>query len=114
PGRWRIETWEWRERGVELELRRLPPGGVREQAADPGQALPAPDLVAAPTALVAFEAPWDGFGDGAERRVHAAASSVSGGWTGAARYAEDVPGLLPPAASGARRSVIGRTSGARL
>src|SRR5690606_19814255 len=51
PGRWRIETWEWRERGVELELRRLPPGGVREQAADPGQALPAPDLVAAPTAL---------------------------------------------------------------
>jgi len=114
PGRWRIEAWEWRERGVELELRRLPPGGVREQAADPGQALPAPDLVAAPTALVAFEAPWDGFGDRAERRVHAAASSVSGGWTGAALYAEDDPGLVPLGASGARRSVIGQTTGSLL
>ena len=32
--------------------------------------------------LVAFETPWDGTGDGGSRRVFAAASSASGGWTG--------------------------------
>src|SRR5690606_18845101 len=38
-GRWRVEGWEWRERGVELELCRLPRGPARETAADAGQAL---------------------------------------------------------------------------
>src|SRR5690606_35894170 len=33
PGRtgdWQVESWEWREYGVELELRRLPRGAGRE------------------------------------------------------------------------------------
>ena len=43
--------------------RAAPPAARRRRAqtpADAGQALPAPDLVATPTELVAFEPPWDG------------------------------------------------------
>jgi hypothetical protein len=108
-GRWHIDSWEWRERGVELELRRLPQNPARESAADAGQALPAPDLVATATELVAFETPWDGLGDGSSRRVYAAVSSASGGWTGAALYADQAGELVPLGTSGTQRSVIGRS-----
>jgi hypothetical protein len=108
-GHWRVENWEWRERGVELELRRLPRGPARQSPTDAGQALPAPDLVATPTVLVAFEAPWDGLGDGTSRRVFAAASSASAGWTGAALFADQSGELVPLGGSGARRSVVGQT-----
>jgi hypothetical protein len=109
PGDWRVEGWEWREGGVELDLRRLPPGAARQPPADPGQALPAPDLIATPTALEAFETPWDGLGSSDTRRVFAAVSSQSGGWRGAALYADLAGSLLPLGASGASRSVIGET-----
>ena len=87
-GQWRIDGWEWRERGVELELRRLPRGAPRQTAADPGDALAPPDLIATPTELAAFELPWDGIGSGDTRQVYAALSSSSRGWTGAALYAD--------------------------
>ncbi len=106
-GTWRIEGWEWREQGVELELRRLPRGPARQTPGDAGLALAAADLLATPTVLAAFETPWDGVGDGTSRRVHAAASSASAGWTGAALYAEQANGLVPLGGSGARRSVLG-------
>jgi hypothetical protein len=109
-GHWRIEQWEWREKGIELELRRLPRGPARQTPADAGQALPAPDLIATPTALLAFEAPWDGIGEGTTRRVHAAVSAASAGWTGAALYAELAEGLVPLGASGSRRGVLGHTA----
>ncbi len=107
-GHWRVEGWEWRERGVELELRRLPRGPARQSAADAGQALPAPDLMATVTELVAFETPWDGTGDGGSRRVLAAVSSASGGWTGAALFAEVGGELVPLGTSGRQRSVAGQ------
>jgi hypothetical protein len=108
-GHWRIESWEWREHGVELELRRLPRGPARQTPADAGQALPARDLVGAATALVAFEAPWDGLGDGFSRKVYAAASCESAGWRGAALFADAGGELVPLGSSGVRRSVIGQT-----
>jgi hypothetical protein len=108
-GHWRVEAWEWRETGIELELGRLPRGPARQTPADSGQALPAPDLIATPTALSAFETPWDGLGEGHARRVHAALSSASAGWTGAALYAELAEGLVPLGASGSRRSALGQT-----
>ena len=108
-GHWRVEAWEWRETGVELELRRLPRGPARLTPADAGAALTAQDLIATPTELMAFETPWDGIGDGNARRVHAAASSASAGWTGAALYAEQAEGLVPLGGSGSRRSVLGQT-----
>jgi len=115
PGRtgtWRIDSWEWRERGVELELRRMPPGAARQTAADQGVSLPAPDLVATPTELAAFELPWDGIGAGQQRQVFAAASSESRGWTGAALYAGQAGGLVPVGESGTQRSVIGAMASA--
>ena len=112
PGHWRVESWEWRERGVELELRRLPRGAARQTPADPGEALPAPDLVATSTELLAFELPWDGVGAGDQRQVYAAASSASRGWTGAALYAEQSGNLIPLGASGTQRSIIGLTTSA--
>lgn len=108
-GLWRIESWEWRERGVELELRRLPPGAPRQSPGDPGDALAAPDLVATPSLLLAYELPWDGLGNGQARQVYAAASSESAGWTGAALYAAAGGKLAPLGGSGPRRSRIGRT-----
>jgi hypothetical protein len=107
PGLWRIESWEWRERGVELELSRLPTGQARQTPADAGRALPVADLIATPTLLAAFELPWDGSGSGDSRQVHAAVSSASAGWTGAALYADRGGELSPLGPSGARRSVIG-------
>ena len=112
PGYWRIDSWEWRERGVELELRRLPRGAARQTAADPGENLSAPDLVATPSRLIAFELPWDGIGAGDQRQVHAAVSSASRGWTGAALYAEQAGGLVPLGTSGTGRSIIGATASA--
>lgn len=106
-GLWRIDSWEWRERGVELELSRLPRGAARQTPADPGQSLPPLDLVATPTLLSAFELPWDGTGSGDAPQVYAAASSASAGWTGAALYAEHGDELVPLGGSGSRRSVIG-------
>lgn len=108
PGHWRIEGWEWREHGVELDLRRLPRGPARQPPADPGLALPALDRVATPTQLVAFEAPWDGFGDWTSRKVYAAASSASGGWSGAALYVERSGELVPLGSTGTARSTLGR------
>lgn len=108
-GLWRVESWEWRERGVELELSRLPRGPARQTPADAGQALPAADLVATPTRLVAYELPWDGAGTGQARQVYAAATSEAAGWTGAALYAVQVDGLVPLGGTDARRSRIGRT-----
>ena len=111
-GHWRIEGWEWRERGVELELRRLPRGAARQTAADPGTSLPAPDYLATPTELLAFELPWDGIGSGDQRQVYAAASSASRGWTGAALYADQSGQLVPLGTSGTQRSIVGETTSA--
>jgi hypothetical protein len=107
-GHWRIESWEWRERGVELELRRLPRGAARQTLADAGQALSPVDAIATPTQLLAYELPWDGLGSGDARKVFAAVSSESAGWTGAALYADQGGELVPLGSSGAVRSVIGR------
>lgn len=112
PGRdgiWLIEAWEWRDRGVELELRRLPRGAARQPVADPGAALSPPDVQATPTVIVAYELPWNGIGSAETRTPYAAASSASAGWRGAALYVEQGTGLVPIGSSGRRRSVIGTT-----
>lgn len=107
-GLWRIDSWEWRETGVELELLRVPHGPARSQSADAGSSLPKPDLAVSPTLLDAFELPWDGQGSSAQRQAFAAASSVSAGWTGAALFAEQAGALEPIGATGRQRSMIGQ------
>ena len=106
-GRWRIEAWEWRESGLELELQRLPHRHGIPAAAEPGRALPARDLIATPTTLEAFELPWDGSGSPDVPQVYAALSSTTGGWKGAALYAEHEGALEPIGTAGSNRSVVG-------
>jgi hypothetical protein len=107
PGHWRIDGWEWREHGVELELRRLPRGPARQPAADAGLSTSPPDLVAPPTVLAAFELPWDGIGTANAPRPFAAASAASTGWSGAALYADHGGALTPLGPSGSRRAIVG-------
>lgn len=106
-GLWRVESWEWRNSGIELELRRLPPGPARRSQTEAGAILSAPDKTVTPTVLYAFELPWNGKGSGADRQVYAAASSTTDGWTGAALYAENSGTLTYLQPSGKRRSVLG-------
>jgi hypothetical protein len=106
-GYWRIDGWEWRENGIELELNRLPRGPVRELDGDAGSSWSPLDIPAGPTALRAFELPWDGAGDGNRPVVWAAPSAASSGWSGAALYADRGGELVPLGSSGSRRSIIG-------
>ncbi len=109
-GTWRIETWEWREFGLELSLSRLPNSVTPAFATDAGQALSPQDAAITPTILFAFELPWDGTGASDARQIFAAASSTSGGWTGATVYAEIGGSLLTIGTIGQERSVVGVTT----
>jgi hypothetical protein len=110
PGKWRIESWEWRENGLELELLRLPYLRGIQSATDAGASLSPRDAIASPTMLLAFELPWDGQGSADQRQVFAAPSSASSGWTGATLYAERSGSLVPIAGTGTRRSITGATT----
>lgn len=110
PGLWRVAEWEWRDTGVELELERLAPAPAHAAAAagDPGQTVPPTDAPAAPTALAAFEAPWNGTGGQDSVTILAATSSAGAGWSGAALYADNGDGaLVPLGPSGRQRAVMG-------
>lgn len=111
PGAWRVDDWEWRDKGIELTLVRLPPSALAAAdpaGGDPGQpSLPA-DQALAPTSLAAFELPWDGLGGGDLPALFAAASSTGAGWKGAALYVDRGDGELVPLGSAGRdRAVIG-------
>lgn len=110
PGKWRIEAWEWRETGLELELLRLPSLRGTTVVSDAGASLAPRDAVASPTLLTAYELPWDGLGSSDQRQVFAAASSASAGWTGATLYADHLGSLVPIGGTGTRRSVTGETT----
>ena len=110
PGRagyWRVESWEWRDSGVELQLCKIPPDSAPRTVADPGDILAPPDKIATPTLLHAFEVPWSGSGAIDTPEIYAAASSLSSGWTGAALYAEIGGSLSYLKPSGRRRSIFG-------
>ncbi|RIV85335.1 hypothetical protein D2V17_10735 [Aurantiacibacter xanthus] len=110
PGKWRVESWEWRDTGVELELTREPGAALPPAIGDPGRNLETPDEVATPTVLMASELPWDGLGSRDERQVIAAASSSTSGWTGAMLYADHGGSLSPLRGTGRQRAVVGTLS----
>ncbi|MBH5321546.1 phage tail protein [Aurantiacibacter sediminis] len=106
-GKWRIDAWEWREQGIELDLVRMPQRKAATVSTDTGRSLPKVDNIATATSLEAYELPWDGMGPSDQRRVYAAASSFSAGWSGAALYAVQGELLSPIGTTGSRRSIIG-------
>jgi len=108
-GLWRVGEWEWRANGVELQLQRVPPSlAVTSIPTDPGRVNSPVDALAPPTALTAFELPWDGAGNGDTPAIFAAASSSGAGWGGAALFIDHGDGSLVSAgSSGRRRCIVG-------
>ncbi|MBD3730708.1 MAG: hypothetical protein IE933_13490 [Sphingomonadales bacterium] len=108
-GTWLVESWEWRERGIELALSRHRPGTAAPLAADPGTVPPPLDAPLAHTVLQAFELPWDGIGSSDAQAIHAAVSADSANWRGAALFVERDGELLAAGTSGRQRAVVGTT-----
>jgi hypothetical protein len=106
PGFWRIDSWEWRERGVELALVRRNPGEIAAPAGDPGAVMPPTDLPRAPTRLLAFEIP-PGSTATDEPTLFAAATGASG-WAGAALYCDRAGELVPLGHSVRASATIGQ------
>lgn len=107
-GRWRVDAWEWRSTGIELELCRVVETTAASPPADAGTAWRPADRLPARTIFAAFELPWDGNGSAEVARVHAALSAGSGRWAGASLYAERAGALEPLATAGPSRAVTGR------
>lgn len=106
-GPWRVEAWEWRSGGIELELARDPSVPLTAPVADAGAPWRPADRLPAPTVLAAFELPWDGSGAADAVRVHAAVGAGEGRWAGAALYVERAGALVPLAAAGPVSAVTG-------
>jgi hypothetical protein len=94
PGVWRILSWEWMDRGIELELERTAPASAGSVSAEAGSLLPPRDLVAQPTQLWTFELPPL---DIASTTSAAQFAAVTGdpGWVGASLYSELDGELVP-------------------
>lgn len=107
PGFWLLRSWEWLDRGIELELERLAPGASSLRTSDPGDAVSLPDQVIPATQLVATEIPPDGNVNPSTPLIYAAVSAANGGWRGAALYAVQGTALVDIGTSGSQRAVIG-------
>nr|WP_137676884.1 phage tail protein [Parerythrobacter lutipelagi] len=111
-GTWLVESWEWREGGVELGLVRQAVPVVSDPASEPGF-LPNPaDGISLPTWLRAFELPWDGLGFANGRQLFAAAATGNAQWAGAALYAERGGRLEPVGTTGRGQAVMGELASA--
>lgn len=103
----RVEGWEWRDGGVELDLSRSGETVAVASAGDGGTAWRPADRLPAQTHLQAFELPWDGSGSADVVRIHCAMGAGDGRWAGAALYAETGGALVPIGSSGVRRAIGG-------
>ena len=106
-GTWRVTGWEWREKGVELNLVRLPPAAGSAPLGDAGNPVAPVDALAGPTLLRAFELPWDGTGSSGTPAIFAAVSSPGSNWNGAALYLDMDGTLKSLTGTGRNRSIIG-------
>ena len=108
---WQVMSWEWRERGVELELARYRPDQTAQPISDPGRAWQPADREGAETVLRVFELPWDGVGMPSERKAYAAIGARAGRWPGARLYSERDGALSETGLFAARRAGTGRLVG---
>ncbi|MDY7097480.1 MAG: phage tail protein [Pseudomonadota bacterium] len=106
-GLWRVISWEWYDRGIELGLERIAPGSAASVGATSGSGNAPDDVEPGETHLVAFEAPADGFTDLETPALFAAASSGSAGWKGAALFVAQGTALAPIGTTGQRRALSG-------
>lgn len=110
PGHWLVRSWEWLDRGIELELERLAPGSATLRSSDPGENLAPVDLVVPPTHLAAFEVPADGAVNPNVPLMYAAASAENSAWRGAALFVVQGTGLTELGTTGSQRAFVGRLS----
>lgn len=107
PGYWLLRSWEWHDRGIELELERLAPGASAPPASDAGETVQPPDLIIPGTRIVATEVPADGNISPAAPLIYAAVSAENRAWRGAALFAVEGTALVDIGTSGSQRAVIG-------
>ncbi|MXO91231.1 phage tail protein [Pontixanthobacter aquaemixtae] len=106
-GYWTIEGWEWRDRGVELDLARARAESIPSASGDAGfPALP-DDLLPEPTHLRVFELPWDGAGASGDVHIYAALAGETEKWSGAALFAGANGPLVPLGPSGRAQTALG-------
>ena len=109
-GIWQVAGWEWRERGIELDLIRHRAAMPNPASADAGSGWTPPDRLAGQTVLRVFEAPWDGNGSATARQTHAAIGATSGRWAGAALHAMRDGVLVSTGQSAIERAASGHLS----
>lgn len=113
-GLWAIESWEWNEDGVELELSRIAPDHGIAARSDPGTGMLARDKIYGPTHMHAFELPPENADSLNAATIFIAAASTGADWGGAALYKDENGGLVPcgiaprePCVMGVIKSAIG-------
>lgn len=108
-GWWRVESWEWSNGGVELDLSRLreTADAASQAPFDSGNPWRPADRLPALTVLDAFELPWDGAGAANAARLHVAVGAGSGRWAGAALYIERAGTLVPLGNAGPAKAITG-------
>ena len=109
-GYWLVKSWEWFDRGIELDLERLAPDLGTIVGSDAGIANPPKDLPSAPTNLAVIEVPPDNGAETNQPNRFAVASAQSANWSGAALFAEQDSALVPIGNTGSRRAVFGALS----
>lgn len=111
-GHWRVEEWEWRASGIELTLAQAPPNSLTkhtETHADSGRINAPIDKPPPPSALQAYELPWDGQNPSDTPPLYAAVSASEKHWSGAALFIDHGNGeLVPLRSSGRTRAVLGQ------
>ena len=108
-GAWRVEAWEWRERGIEYELSRYrhAGNGATEDATSSGSPWLPRDRLPSASFLEAFELPADGRGGATTGSTFVAVGGFTGRWPGASLYTERGGTLVPVGDSAGRRAVVG-------
>lgn len=107
PGKWLMRSWEWLDRGVELELERLSPDLSQAPTSDPGESLQPSDLPIPETRLLVVELPSDAKAGPDQSQIFAAASAANGAWRGAALFAVQGTSLAELGSTGSQRAIMG-------
>lgn len=107
-GTWRIVSWEWLDRGIELELERVPPGSLTGIASDPGDLIRPIDLPISETLLDFLELPPEDLSNSSSPIRFAAASAETAQWRGASLYAHQGTALTQIGSVRPYRAVTGQ------
>ncbi|BDI59642.1 phage tail protein [Qipengyuania nanhaisediminis] len=107
PGYWRVQSWEWFDRGVEIGLQRIGPPPGAAATGDSGTLNDPRDLPVTETMLKAFEIPASDATNPAEPIMFAAGTSPGAGWRGASLFVDQGGTLANVGAMNSRRAVSG-------